>query len=371
MFDRLFRRTPSSFQVQLQPAGRSVTASSDESILQAFLREGLPFPHNCRVGGCGECKCKLVSGKVKELTDKSYLLSAEELQQGYILACQSRPKTDVVVEAQLVAADAALQATEGRIVSLKPLTGDIVHLVMDLDTVLPYRAGQYANLVVPPEAGGQPGEVRAFSFASAPDPAQPQRVDFFIRHVPGGRFTTWLNALGQAGQGVGQRLGVQGPVGRFGLGQVTGPMVCVAGGSGLAPIVAMLQQAVADGQCQQALTLVFGARTQADLYARDLIDGIRQHWRGPFQCVFALASEPSDSDWSGARGTASEVLTNLLPQVAHLASGAQAWLCGPPGMIDACTTVLSQAGVPAAQIHQDKFLDASMTAAAVATAAAA
>ena len=87
--------------MHLEPSGTDVRVRAGESLLAGALQQGLAFPHNCRVGGCGECKCKLVSGKVKELTDKSYLLSAEELQQGFILACQSQPRSDVVVEVAL------------------------------------------------------------------------------------------------------------------------------------------------------------------------------------------------------------------------------------------------------------------------------
>jgi len=86
VFERFFRRSPSEFQLQIQPTGQALTASAKDSILLTALEQGIAFPHNCRVGGCGECKCRLVSGKVKELTDKSYLLSAQELQQNYILA---------------------------------------------------------------------------------------------------------------------------------------------------------------------------------------------------------------------------------------------------------------------------------------------
>ncbi len=91
MFERFFRRSPSEFQLQINQAGTPITASAKDSLLQTALQNGIAFPHNCRVGGCGECKCRLVSGKVKELTDKTYLLSAEELKQHYILACQSQP----------------------------------------------------------------------------------------------------------------------------------------------------------------------------------------------------------------------------------------------------------------------------------------
>lgn len=354
MWAKLFRRAPEAHTLRLQPSGEALSVGADESLLQAALREGLPFPHNCRVGGCGECKCRLVSGKVKELTDKSYLLSAEELQQGYILACQSRPRSDVVVEVALreVAAAHPVVETTGRITGLHRLTPDIVHLTLTLAQPMPFSGGQHAELSVPWAAGASDDAVRRYSFASAPDLADPTRVDFFIRKVPGGRLSPWL--VDQAR--LGEVLTVRGPHGQFGLRPGEGPMVCVAGGSGLAPIKAMLEQAVADGQASRPLTLILAARTQADLYGLDAIDAIRRQWGGRFRFVPVLSAEPEGSGWAGLRGMVADRLDEIL---GERIGEHQAWLCGPPPMIDACEAVLRRAGVPDARLHADRFLDAS------------
>ena len=73
------------------------TLDSDKTLLAIALDNGVDFPHKCKVGGCGSCKCQLVEGKVKELKDSSYILSGEDLKNNYILACQSIPKTDIKV----------------------------------------------------------------------------------------------------------------------------------------------------------------------------------------------------------------------------------------------------------------------------------
>lgn len=354
MWAKLFRREPQSFTLRLQPSGAVLAAQAEESLLQAALREGLPFPHNCRVGGCGECKCRLVSGKVKELTDKSYLLSAEELQQGFILACQSRPRSDMVVEVALREAAAAHPAVEttGRITGLHRLTADIAHLVLALDAPMRYSGGQYAELSVPGLPGEQGEAVRSYSFASAHDPADPTRVDFFVRKVPGGLLSPRLVDEAR----LGEVLHVRGPHGQFGMGSGDGPMVCVAGGSGLAPIKAMLEQAVSQHQATRPLTLVLAARTEADLYGLDAIDAIRRRWSGRFRFVPVLSAEPDGSGWAGLRGMVADRLSEVL---GERMGEHQAWLCGPPPMIDACEAVLCGAGVPAARVHADRFLDAS------------
>jgi ferredoxin len=151
VFERFFRRSPSEFQLQINPAGEPVTASAKESILLTALKQGIAFPHNCRVGGCGECKCRLVSGKVKELTDKTYLLSAEELQQNHILACQSQPRSNVVVEVKLREQAVAHPVTEavGRITASRPLTHDILHVSIETAQALPHSAGQHVDIALP------------------------------------------------------------------------------------------------------------------------------------------------------------------------------------------------------------------------------
>ena len=366
MWSKLFRREPSAFTLRVQPSGEQMSVQTDESLLAAALREGLAFPHNCRVGGCGECKCKLVSGKVKELTDKSYLLSAEELQQGYILACQSRPRSDVVVEVAMrqgVASHPVVHTT-ARIEAMTPLTGDIVHLHLSLSEPMPYTAGQYAELTVPAAvasaAGLAPDAVRCYSYASAPSGSDGQRVDFMVRRVPGGAFTGWLFDQAQVGDAV----ALSGPHGQFGLRPGEGPMVCVAGGSGLAPIKAMLEQAVADRQANRPLTVVLAARTQADLYGLDAIDAIRRQWSGRFRFEAVLSAEPEGSSWTGLRGLVSDRLSEIL---GTRMGEHHAWLCGPPPMIDACEAVLRGAAVPAERIHCDRFLDASHQRAPAAT----
>ncbi|HEX5372696.1 MAG TPA: 2Fe-2S iron-sulfur cluster binding domain-containing protein [Aquabacterium sp.] len=352
MFDRLFRRGPTEFNLQINSPGTTVRASTKESLLLAAINQGIAFPYNCRVGGCGECKCKLVQGKVKELTDKSYLLSAEELQQNYILACQSLPRSDVVIEVALRQGAAAhpIIETEGRIQSLRHLTHDILHVVLELQQAMPYTAGQYADLIVPAEADRCVGEGRSFSFASAHDPQRPQRVDFFIRKTHGGAFTEWL--FEQAV--VGSSLSLQGPYGDFQLRPGLQPLLCIAGGSGLAPIKALLEQAIEDHQGHRHVTLILGARTEKDLYALDEIDQIRRRWTGRFQFIPVLSTEPAHSAWAGQRGLIHEQLHAI---VGDRLNEHQAYLCGPPQMIDACIAVMTQAGIDPSQIHFDKFLD--------------
>jgi len=147
---------------------------------------------------------------------------------------------------------------------------------------------------------------------------------------------------------VGQRVSVQGPMGDFWLRNADAPLLMVAGGSGLAPILAILEDALAQG-VKRPVTVLFGARQQADLYGQDTLDAIRAKWPVAFQFVPVLSAEPEGSGWAGARGNVDSALAQ------HLPPGAHAYLCGPPVMVDAVSAALRGRGVPSDHIHADRF----------------
>jgi NAD(P)H-flavin reductase/ferredoxin/fatty-acid desaturase len=320
----------------IQINGESVPVQSRETVLQAALRGGIDFPNSCRVGGCGTCKCKVTSGKVKELTETGYLLSAEELDEGYVLACQSVPQSDVSIEVDL--SRAAARAVPGEVVAQERLTHDITRLTVQLEQPIPYKAGQFANLTI----DGLPGVVRSYSFA-APSHRE-GRVSFMIRKVPGGKFSSLVNDEDV----VGRTVHVDGPEGDFYLRAGDAPLLFVAGGSGLAPILAILREAITAGVARPA-TLLFGARTRDDLYALEEIQEIADEWRGEFRFVPVLSEADDDADWEGERGLVTEQIPQLLEERAH------AYLCGPPAMIDNAIGLMMAHGVARRHIRFDRF----------------
>lgn len=337
-------------KVSLEPSGALVQTEPGQTILTAALESGVAFPHNCRVGGCASCKCKLVTGEVKELTDSSYVLSGEELSGGYILACQSVPLTDVTLEVPgLRHADAvrAVFKTGAEIVALEALTHDITRVVLELDGPIEYTAGQYARLSVP----GVIDEPRSYSFAAACVEEMVSRVEFHVRLVPGGEFTTWLHESAQ----VGDRLRLEGPFGDFWMRPGRAPIMGVAGGSGMAPLKALLEQAALEHVARDVIYF-FGARTQEDLYCVDEMNALAKRWRARMVFVPVLSEEPGGSDWGGLRGF---VTDHLGPISATRLTDHHVYMCGPPAMIDAAEQKLTDAGVPREQIFADRFLDRS------------
>src|SRR5690606_571591 len=295
------------------------------------------FPHSCSVGGCATCKCKLVSGKVRELTQTSYILSDDDLDQGYILACQAVPQGDVRVEVDL-SAQAAKRKVGGRVIGQEQLTDDIVRLRVQLDESLPYKAGQFAEIGI----DALPGMSRSYSFTTPPQPDA--QVSFFVRKVAGGRFSSLINEVDVRGR----TMHIEGPMGDFWLRPSEAPLLLIAGGSGLAPILAMMRDALNNGVIRR-VTLLFGARTQADLYALDEIKEIAAQWPELFRFVPVLSQEPASSDWQGRRGLVTEQIGALLERGAH------AYPCGPPAMIDSAMAILMGHGVPRDHIHADRF----------------
>ncbi len=333
MFSFLSKKKPTTAHINAQ----AITVHPKETLLQAALREGISFPHSCRVGGCATCKCKLVDGQVKELTETGYILSDQELDQGYILACQAVPQTDVRIEVDL-SAQAARRTATGRVVAQDKLTHDITRLRVQLDEALPYKAGQFANISIDSLSGVS----RSYSFAT---PVQPDsQVSFFVRRVPGGVFSTAINDHPV----VGQTVTVEGPMGDFWLRPSPAPLLLVAGGSGLAPVLALLQEAVAAGE-SRSTTLLFGAREERDLYALDQIQEIARQWCGPFRFIPVLSAETVPASWKGQRG----LVVDQIPVV--LEAGTHAYLCGPPPMIDNATALLKLYGIPSEHIHADRF----------------
>jgi NAD(P)H-flavin reductase/ferredoxin len=329
----LAKRSPHTATIN----GQAITVDPKETVLQAALRNGIDFPNSCRVGGCGACKCKLAEGQVTELTETGYLLSGAELDQGYILACQSVPRSDVQIEVDLTE-QATRHGVPGRVVGQDKLTHDIVRLRVQLDEPLTYRSGQFANLSIE----GLPGVARSYSFAT---PASDNGLlSFFVRKVSGGQFSSLVNDHDV----LGREVTVDGPYGDFWLRADPAPLLFIAGGSGLAPILAILREAVAAGVSRPA-TLLFGAREECDLYALDEIAAIARQWHGDFRFIPVLSAASAEARWPGARGLIGEQIPALIAPLPH------AYACGPAAMIDHVTQLLTTHGVPREQIHLDRF----------------
>lgn len=330
----LFRRSQHEAEIN----GKTITVLPNESLLLAALRQDIYIPSICRVGGCGTCKCKLKGGKVEELTESAYLLSEKEIADGFILACQTRLRSDVQIELDQ---DDAMNAprVSGVIVGKQMLTHDIARIDIRLEQAIHYRAGQFAKVTVPALADTS----RSYSFSTAP--SNDSQVSFTVRRVPGGLVSGHL--VDQAS--VGETLHVRGPSGAFWVRPGQEPVLMVAGGSGLAPILAMLEDMKTRGDLRP-VTVLFGARAQRDLYALDELAAYSASW--PHLRFVPILSEADASQaWEGRTGLVTEHIPELL------GGATSAYLCGPPAMIDSAVAVLRKQGITDEHLHADRFVD--------------
>jgi len=340
-----FLKKPVSNKVTLASETRTLLVAGGKTLLEAMLAEGLAMPHDCKVGSCGTCRFKLLDGKIRELSPSALVLERNELSAGYRLACQALPRSDLTIalDAPLLSQQ-AVENYPATIVTATRLCPDIINLTVELDRPLSFTPGQYADLSLPGIDGP-----RSYSFAFAPKNGSVKQLQFHVRHVPGGAFTDWLFG----GERIGTQLEVAAPYGAFHLKPSKAPMLCIAGGSGLAPIMAILQEAHALG-ANRPVILLYGARTRAHLYCLDEISALAADWNAPFEFIPVLSEETPDSSWQGARGLVTQQIVGI-PDKAQ----CEAYLCGPPAMVDHAEAELLGAGVPRDAISADRFLDRS------------
>jgi len=338
------------------PSKKEVFVKQNQSVLDAALESGLDWPHDCKFGTCGQCKCKLIKGKIKPTSDYSYTLTKEELKDDYFLACQSRLTMDVEIEVEL-----------GNLIRVPPkkynavvkkteiLTSDIMRVVIGTEEEVEHNGlpGMWAELSI--EGLDRP---RSYSYASAPKNENPKEFSFFIRKTPGGKFTEWLF---DDKRDASQCVTIKGPFGSFYLREKSTPIVCIAGGSGLAPIKSILEGGVLD-QSKRDVVFLFGARTQDDLYCVKELESIKENWNKDYKFDFipVLSMEPEDSDWKGGRGFVTDYFEEHIVKKNNInISDWQGYLCGPPPMVDAATNLLEKLGIKSDEIYFDSFTDSS------------
>ena len=351
----LFGNKKKDYQANVNSGTAEITVKAGDNLLKAGLEAGLGWPHDCRVGSCGTCKCVLKSGKIKALTDFTYVLDGDQLKAGTILACQSVLRSDIEVEVELdESAATEIIRLDGSITKINDLTHDIKEIVVKCsgDFNRDMMAGQYAEISV--EGISTP---RSYSFAKAPQNENDGEFSFYIRHVPGGEFTDWLFAEDRSGTAV----ALSAPYGQFYHRPMNSQMVCIAGGSGMSAIKALLEECVSN-QTERNCIYLFGARAQQDLYCAEDMQRIKEQWHKDytFDYVPVLSEEPEGSGWTGPTGFVTTHFQEKYVDTGALdLSNAQGYLCGPPPMIDAGVESLKSAGISEESIYFDKFLDAS------------
>jgi Na+-transporting NADH:ubiquinone oxidoreductase subunit F len=211
-----------------------------------------------------------------------------------------------------------------------------------------FTSGQFAQLVVPPYDRIKENTVRAYSFASPPSRAS--EVEFIIRLVPEGAATTYLHKHLSEGQ----ELDVVGPMGDFRLHEEDAVMICIAGGSGMAPIRSILTDMHERGLSKREIWYFFGAVSKRDLYMVEEFRKLEDEWP-VFRFVPALSAPLPEDNWQGETGLITTITKKYMDEHMDKDAPKEAYLCGSPGMIDASIKTLTEGGVPEDKIYYDKF----------------
>jgi xylene monooxygenase electron transfer component len=337
---------PRSCQVTLRNGQDGFGVGRGDLLLMAALEQGINYPHSCRVGTCGRCKTRLVSGRISPLVDFALSpLTNEELRDGYILACQAKVRSDLTVDVELIEHQVVLpHSIPGTISAWKRLPGDVIDLRIKLERPLVFEAGQYAALAV---SGSFVR--RSFSFYDAPPGAEgTDEVGFLVKRLPGGRFSEWLAAQDRSGV----RIWVEAPFGQMGLDDTPRDALCVAGGTGIAPILSIAEDRLRRYP-DRRVTIVFGVRTVADLFVVDKLQRLLEIGAaGRVHVIPIMSDEPADSGWQGRRGL---VTAALEEDLALDYPNLSAFVCGALPMVVAVEKRLLALGVDRARLHADKF----------------
>ncbi|MFV0371445.1 MAG: CDP-6-deoxy-delta-3,4-glucoseen reductase [Azonexus sp.] len=329
-----------SYQITVQPSGRQYAAEADESLLDAALRQGLHMPHGCRDGACGACKGKVLAGEVDHGKAQR---SAEDEAAGLTLFCCARARSDVSIEcAQLRASDALpVKTLPARIEKLERPAPDVLelHLRLPANETLAFHAGQYIDILL------KDGRKRSFSLANAPGAGG--LLELHVRHVPGGFFTGQLFANAK----VRDILRFEGPQGSFYVQNPDRkPLILLAGGTGFAPIKAIVEQSLIAGE-RTPLHIYWGGRRPLDLYQNVLAAGwAAEH--AHIHYVPVVSDALAEDAWSGRSGLVHRAVLADFPDL----SAHQVYACGAPPMLDAARRdFVSQCGLPEAQFFADAF----------------
>ena len=333
-------------RVLFEPIGEEIDCDEEESVLDAAFRHGFNLVYGCREGQCSACKAYLLEGEVVLKPYSTFALSESEESNGYTLLCRAMPEEDLVVELLHFDPDNyrlenAIRDGRAVVTEVEALTHDIRRLVLEVSEPADFSfvPGQYVDVWIPDSDAR-----RSFSMANVPGDG---RIELIVKRYPEGRFSSLLDGA----IALGDELRFTGPYGAFHLRDNARPILMVAGGSGMAPILSLLRTLAAE-RSARPVRFFYGARTEQDLFYEELIREL-----GTGLADFEFTPVLSETD-KFVHEAADE----------QLESGAigdpEIYMCGPPPMIDAMIELATERhGIDEGRIFHDKFTTAADAAA--------
>ncbi|MFE7300640.1 benzoate 1,2-dioxygenase electron transfer component BenC [Streptomyces sp. NPDC057579] len=335
-----------SFQVALNfedGITRFIACLPEETVAEASYKARINIPLDCRDGACGTCKSLCESGSYDGGDYIEEALSDDEAAAGYCLPCQMTPQSDLVlrVPSSSLAAKTGAAAHTATVVDVKRHSATTVEFTLDVDErdALDFLPGQYVNIAVPGT-----GQTRSYSFSSGPDQ---RHISFLVRTVPGGTMSGYLTERAR----VGDRLEFTGPMGSFYLRELARPALLLAGGTGLAPLLSMLER-MTQKPPAHSVHLLYGVTTDQDLVHLDTLEDYAKVIPG-LTFDYCVADPCSTARNKG-------FVTGLMDAGTLHEGDVDVYLCGPPAMVEAVRGHIASLGVAPAGFHYEKFTPAAV-----------
>jgi propane monooxygenase reductase subunit len=339
---------PEKHVVRFEPVGIEIEVDEDQTILRGAAEQGVMLMHGCKEGQCAACKSFILDGEdVEHDRYSTFALPDYEKEEGYTLLCRAHAYEDLTIELlnydeEMIRSGLPIVEAVAEVIANDPVTHDMRHLVLRLlePKEIKFFPGQYMDIAVPGT-----GEHRSFSMANTSS-REDGRLEFVIKVYPDGLFSRYLADELK----VGDRLDLSGPFGVFTLREShDSELVFVGGGAGMAPILSLLRS-MADRGISRRATYFYGARTRADLCFEDELRALEQALPS-FRYVPALSEPTAACGWDGETGLITDVVKRLRSDL----TGQDAYVCGPPPMVEAAMPLLAKLGVAETRIYYDKF----------------
>lgn len=321
-------------ELVVQPLGRKLVVESGANLLSVLREHDIPISYSCTAGRCGTCRCKVLKGEVIENGREAKITRPDD--DGHVLACMAVLAGDCTIEVpeidEVVTHPARI--LKASVTAIDALTHDIRRLRLRSAKPLEFSPGQYSNLQFTPQ------HIRPYSMANAGG----DELEFHVRLVQGGHVTGYI----EESLKVGDQVRVSGPLGTAYLRRKhAGPMLCVAGGTGLAPVLSIVRGALAHGM-ENPLHVYFGARSARDLYGMDWLEELQQRHANLHVQVVIATGECGPHQRSGL---VTDAVNHDFPDL----DGWRAYLCGAPPMVESAAMLIKKKGMHPGQVHADAF----------------
>lgn len=331
-------------KININGGDKELVVEGGSSLLSSLNSEGIFIPSACGgKGSCGLCSLKVLEGAGDILPTETPWLTEEQIKDHVRLSCQVKVKQDIKIE--IPPEFFLIKQYTTKVESIKDLTHDIKELRLKLidPPEIEFKAGQFVQILTPIYEYSAEEVYRAYSISSSS--ADKNILELQIRLVPDGICTTFVHKYLKEGD----NLTINGPYGDFMLQDTDREIVFVAGGSGMAPIKSMLSDMKLKNNPRKT-TYFFGAVTKRDLFHVETMEQFEEDLKD-FTFIPALSTPEKSDNWEGDTGLITEVIDRRLEK----GDNHEAYLCGSPGMIDACVEVLKKKGIPEELIFYDKF----------------